>query len=96
MQTFELSGDKLPILVGDSIAATNMGLHRKGKIPFSQKIGITPASTHDLTALKPVLEATNIEAIFLNKAYCDQELAKKMTENDNCLLAPVKKSKEHQ
>ena len=70
-----------------------MGLHRKGTIPFPQKIGITPASTHDLTALRPVLEVTNTKATFLDKAYCDKELAKKMTENGNCLLTPVKRIK---
>lgn len=126
METFELSGDKLPILIGDSMpiitcshkrnpkvalnstdkgyCATKklnyygvklhtLGLHRKGKMPFPQKIGITPASTHDLTALRPILEVTNTKATFLDKAYCDKELAKKMTENDNCLLTPVKKIK---
>ncbi len=73
-----------------------MGLHRKGEMPFPKKIGVTPASTHNLTALRPVLEVTNTEVTFLDKAYCDKELTKKMTENDNCLLTPVKKSKEHQ
>ena len=115
METFELSGDKLPILIGDSMpvitcshkknpkvalnstdkgyCATKklnraafryygvklhcLGLHRKGKMSFPKKIGITPASTHDLTALRPVLEVTNTEATFLDKAYCDKELAKK-------------------
>ena len=110
METFELSGDKRPILIGDSMpiitcshkrnpkvalnstdkgyCATKklnyygvklhtLGLHRKGKMPFPQKVGITPASTHDLTALRPILEVTNIEATFLDKAYCDKELAKK-------------------
>jgi hypothetical protein len=126
METFELSGDKLPILIGDSMpiitcshkrnpkvalnstdkgyCATKklnyygvklhtLGLHRKGQLPFPTKIGVTPASTHDLTALRPVLEVTNTEATFLDKAYCDKELAKKMTENDNCLLTPIKKIK---
>ena len=126
MESFELSEDKLPILIGDSMPiitcshkrnpkvalnSTNkgycatkklnyygvklhsLGLHRKGKIPFPQKIGVTPASTYDLTALKPVLEVTNTEATFLDKAYCDKELSKIMTENNNCLLTPVKKIK---
>ncbi len=126
METFELSGDKLPILIGDSMpiitcshkrnptvalnstdkgyCATKklnyygvklhtLGLHRKGHLPFPTKIGITPASTHDLTALRPVLEVTNAKATFLDKAYCDKELAKKMMGNENCLLTPVKKIK---
>ena len=127
METFELSQDKLPILIGDSMpiitcshkrnpkVALNLtdkgycvtkklnyygaklhslGLHIKGKMPFPKKIGITPASTHDLTALRSVLKVTNTEATFLDKAYCDKELAKKMTENDNFLLTPVKKLKQ--
>jgi Transposase DDE domain len=126
MEAFELSDDKWPISVGDSMpiitcshkrkpkvalnfadkgyCATkklnyygvklhSLGLHRKGKVPFPTKLGITPASTHDLTALKPILELINTEATFLDKAYCDAELAKKMKENGNCLLTPVKKVK---
>ena len=126
MESFELSADKLPILIGDSMpiitcshkrnpkvalnitdkgfCATkklnyygvklhSLGLHRKVTLPFPKKIGITPASTHDLTALRPVLEVTNTKATFLDKAYCDKELDKKMMENDNCLLTPVKKIK---
>ena len=102
-ETFEISGDKLAILIGDSMpiitcshkrnlkvalnltdkgyCATkkliraafryygvklhSLGLHRKGKMPFPKKMDITPASTHDLTALRPILEVTNTGATFL-------------------------------
>lgn len=126
MESFELSSEQLPILIGDSMPiitcshkrnpkvalnSTNKGycatkklnyygvklhamnLHRKTQLPFPVKIGITPASIHDLTALRPVLEVTNAQAVFLDKAYCDKELAKIMAENETCLLTPIKKTK---
>ena len=70
-----------------------LGLHRKGKVPFPNKIGITPASVHDITALRPVLELINTHESYLDKAYSDKELSKTMKQNDNCLLTPVRKIK---
>lgn len=126
MESFELSFDKIPILIGDSMpvitcshkrepkvaldlvnkgyCATKklnyygvklhaLGLHRKGKMPFPNKIGITPASVHDLTALRPVLEVITAHQTYLDKAYSDKELSQTMQKNNNCLHTPVKKYK---
>ena len=123
---FELSAEKLPILIGDSMpiitcshkrkakiapnlvdksyCATKhlhyfgvkihtLNLHRKAQLPFPVKIGITPASIPDITALRPVLEVTHVQATFLDKAYCDKDLQQKMQQNDNELLTPIKKVK---
>ena len=49
-----------------------LGQRRTGTMPFPKKVGVTPASDHDLTALNPVLEVALAEATFLDKAYCDK------------------------
>jgi hypothetical protein len=46
-----------------------LGQRRCGTIPFPQKVGVTPACVHDLTALNPVLEVALAEANFIDKAY---------------------------
>jgi hypothetical protein len=125
-EEFELSADKIPILIGDSMpiitcshkrkakVAPNLvdksycatkglhyfgvkihtlNLHRKAQLPFPVKIGITPASAPDITALRPVLEVSHVQAVFLDKAYCDRTLQLKMKQNDNELLTPIKKVK---
>ena len=126
MEEFELSADKIPILIGDSMpvitcshkrrarvapdladksycATKNLhyfgvkihalNLHRKTQLPFPVKIGITPASAPDITTLRPVLEVTHVQAVFLDKAYCDKNLKLKMKQNENELLTPIKKMK---
>jgi hypothetical protein len=70
-----------------------LNLHRKTQLPFPVKIGITPASTPDISALRPVLEITHVKATFLDKAYCDKKLQQKMQQNGNDLLTPIKKTK---
>lgn len=126
MEQFELSSDKIPILIGDSMpiitcshkrnakiapnladksycATKNLhyygvkihalNLHRNTHLPFPVKVGITPASTPDITALRPVLELANADATFLDKAYCDKQLEQTMQLNGNELFVPVKKLK---
>ena len=63
------------------------------KLPIPQIIGITKASVHDLTALKPTLEKVKNSAVILDKAYVDTDLTNKMTENNSEILTPVKKVK---
>lgn len=126
MEQFELSAEKIPILIGDSMpvitcshkrqakvalnladksyCATknlhyfgvkihSLNLHRKTKLPFPVKIGITPASTPDITALRPILEVAHVQATFLDKAYCDKKMENQMQQNDNELMTPIKKLK---
>ena len=55
-----------------------LGQRRTGTMPFPKKVGVTPASAHDLTALNPILEIALAEATFLDKAYCDKNLDQTM------------------
>ena len=63
------------------------------KLPIPQIIGITKASVHDLTALKPILEKVKNSAVILDKAYVDSNLASEMLENNSEIVTPVKKVK---
>lgn len=67
-----------------------LGQRRTGTMPFPKKVGVTPASTHDLTALNPVLEVALAEATFLDKAYCDKNLDHTMNIIGNQLMTPIK------
>ena len=70
-----------------------LGLRKHGTIPFPQYIEVTPASVHDLTASKNILEIINADVSILDKAYADTDLAEKMKENGNILLTPIKDKK---
>lgn len=52
---------------------------------------IETASTHDLAAMKPVLQTTQNATIVLDKAYCDEQLRQDLEQNNNvCLFTPEK------
>ena len=70
-----------------------LGLRRPATIPMPQYIEITPASVHDLTASRDILETINADVSILDKAYADTELAKLMQENNRILLTPIKNKK---
>jgi Transposase DDE domain len=70
-----------------------LGLRKPNTIPFPQYIEVTPASVHDLTASKNILEGINADVSILDKAYADTDLAEKMKENGNTLLTPIKDKK---
>ena len=70
-----------------------LGLRRASTIPFPQYIEVTPASVHDLTASRDILEVINADVSILDKAYADSDLAKLMLENNSILLTPIKDKK---
>lgn len=70
-----------------------LGLKRPATIPFPQYIEVTPASVHDLTASRDILETINADVSILDKAYADTELTKLMQENNCILLTPIKNKK---
>jgi len=55
-------------------------LNRASTIPFPQYIEVKPASVHDLTASRDILEIINADVSILDKAYADTDLAKLMQE----------------
>lgn len=70
-----------------------LGLRRPSTIPFPQSIEITPASVHDLSALRGILERIQADVSILDKAYTDTNLAGQMQATNNCLLTPLKEKK---
>lgn len=69
-----------------------MGLRRKGNLPLPKVALATPASVHDLTALKPLLETLQVPAV-LDKAYCDATLAETVAANGAAIVTPIKARK---
>lgn len=62
-----------------------------GTLPIPNFVGITPASIHDLTALKPLLPKLSGKALFGDKAYADKPLNDRLqSEQDTFLYTPVK------
>jgi hypothetical protein len=70
-----------------------LGLRRATTMPMPQYIDVTPASVHDLTASRNILETINADFSILDKAYADTDLAKKMQQNGNTLITPIKEKK---
>lgn len=70
-----------------------LGLRRPATIPFPQYIEITPASVHDLSASRDILERIPVDVSILHKAYTDTGLAKQMQAANNILLTPIKDKK---
>lgn len=67
---------------------------RKNRLPLPEYVGITAASVHDLTALRPVLDCLTNRTIIADKAYSDQELHEKLLSFQACeLITPVKNIK---
>lgn len=64
---------------------------RKGKLPFPERLGITPASMNDLNAVRYIFHKMPNRAIFADKAYCDKHLEEKLyLDYKTCLMTPVK------
>lgn len=64
---------------------------RVGSLPFPELIGITPASCHDLTALRGVLHKFKDKSIIGDKAYADTALNERLqAQQDSYIYTPVK------
>jgi hypothetical protein len=63
---------------------------RKGTLPMPVYIKITPASVHDLTAVRQVIEKEKNTIFVLDKAYCDENLSKELQKKNACLFTPEK------
>ncbi|MCU0325669.1 MAG: transposase [Spirosomaceae bacterium] len=63
-------------------------------LPLPEYIGITQASTHDLTALRPILLSIQDRNIIADKAYVDENLNQKLiNEHNSQIITPIKDKK---
>jgi Transposase DDE domain len=64
---------------------------RENTLPLPEYIGITPASMHDLTAIRPILETIKNRNIIADKAYFDEKLNQKLQNQHNSqIITPIK------
>lgn len=70
-----------------------VGARRQQALPIPQQVGITPASVHDLTALRPILPQLHQRFILADKAYADAPLNQQLQEQDTTIITPVKQVK---
>lgn len=64
---------------------------RKGQLPLPEFMYITPASTHDLTAVRPILARLYNRVFIADKIYMDRPLNKELLEKNDCeIYTPVK------
>lgn len=64
---------------------------RVATLPLPEYVGITPASTHDLTALRPILETIKNRNIIADKAYVDEKLNQKLVKQQHSqIITPIK------
>lgn len=67
---------------------------RENTLPLPEYIGITQASTHDLTALRPILLNIQDRNIIADKAYADEKLNQKLiNEHKSQIITPIKDKK---
>ncbi|MDQ2770125.1 MAG: transposase, partial [Bacteroidota bacterium] len=71
-----------------------LGQRQHGSLPLPFALGITEASAHDLTCLRPVLGRVSGKVIIADKAYADQPLRAQVRDQQQVeLITPVKKVK---
>ncbi|MEM8525428.1 MAG: transposase [Bacteroidota bacterium] len=71
-----------------------LGFVRKQKLPLPEFVGISPASNHDLTVVKPLFETLYNRAIYADKIYAKKDFEQWLLSHNNTeILTPVKKKK---
>ncbi|MEM9985836.1 MAG: transposase [Bacteroidota bacterium] len=71
-----------------------LAFRRPGKLPLPEFLKITPASEHDLTAMREIFPYLRDRQLFLDKAYCDQKLAEDLQRMARVTIhTPVKRKK---
>lgn len=64
--------------------------HACNALPVPEFVSVTPASTHDLTAIRPILHKLAGKALFGDKIYADQPLNAYLQQQDTMIYTPVK------
>ncbi|MEN0051066.1 MAG: transposase [Bacteroidota bacterium] len=71
-----------------------LGFARKGQLPQTEKVFVSPASNNDLTVMKPVFERLFDRAIYADKIYANKAWQEWLIEHNNLeILTPVKLKK---
>jgi hypothetical protein len=71
-----------------------VGLRHAETLPLPENLGLTPASDHDLSALRQIICELHGGELYLDKAYADAPLAKALkADQELTLLTPIKKAK---
>ena len=71
-----------------------IGRRRAGTLPEPELIGLSPASVHDLAAMRPVFMGSRGKVYIGDKAYADAALDRQLAQRQDCaLLTPIKKTK---
>lgn len=66
-----------------------IGLHNPGGLPLMEYLFVTPASEHDLTAQRNILEQLKGRVVFGDKAFREKKLDQALKNNGGELLTPV-------
>ena len=68
-----------------------IAFRRAGQLPLPEMFGVSPASEHDLNAVRYIFCKMFGRQIFADKAYCDKGLKSKLKNECNAILyTPVK------
>lgn len=67
-----------------------IGFHRPGGLPLPEYMKVSPASWHDLTAMKEEIAQMKGRAIFADKIYIDKQLQEHLNRQGSHLYTPVK------
>lgn len=67
-----------------------VGFHRPGGLPLPEQMKVSPASWHDLTAMREEISQMKGRAIFADKIYIDKDLQQHLNSQDSHLYTPVK------
>lgn len=67
-----------------------IGFYRPGGLPLPEYMKVSPASWHDLSAIREELSQLKGRAIFADKIYIDQRLQQQLNSQGSHLYTPVK------
>ena len=70
-----------------------IGFHRPGGLPLPEQMKVSPASWHDLTAMRQEIAQMKGRAIFADKIYIDKDLQQHLNNQGSHLYTPVKRIK---
>lgn len=73
-----------------------LGFRRAGALPLPEYLQLTPASQHDLTAMRQIFPDLSNRQLFLDKAYCDEPLARELIEEAQVSLHTPRKKKKNE